>query len=194
MLNCDFSDETESFQGSFNEALPVHPSNGLWEWEALFGGAVGWLLGRTERPRVFVPPSACGEGDFTPEEKEFLSQIWRYEKELREVWEKKQWRRLYFLVLLAAESFEQNWSKFIPGNSGYSPSLKFDCEIRDTLPFFVNITLEAAALDYDSLLTKAEKEKGGVNNVYLDYETMEITVDDFPFSSLYPEPSTQIKS
>ncbi|MDC1004467.1 hypothetical protein OAQ34_02470 [Opitutales bacterium] len=72
MLNCDFSDETESFQGSFDEALPVHSSNGSWEWEALFGGAVGWLLGRTERPRVFVPPSACGEGEFTPEEKEFF--------------------------------------------------------------------------------------------------------------------------
>ncbi|MDC1004466.1 hypothetical protein OAQ34_02465 [Opitutales bacterium] len=72
--------------------------------------------------------------------------------------------------------------------------MKFDCEIRDTLPFFVNIILEAAALDYDYLLTKAEKEKGGVNNVYLDYETMEITVDDIPFSSFYPEPSPQIKS
>jgi hypothetical protein len=194
MLDCDFSDETESFQGSHIETLPIQPSNGSWEWGALFGGAVGWLLGRTERPRLLVPPSACGEGGYTPEEKEFLSQIWRYEKELREVLGKKQWRRLYCLVLLAAESFKQNWSKFIPGNSGYSPSSKFDCEIRDTLPPFVDIILDAAALDYDFLLSKTEKEKVGVNNVYLDYETMEITIDDVPFSFLYPEPLTQIKS
>lgn len=193
MLDCDYPEESESFNGGLDEPMAVQGDEGSWGWGAFFGGAVGWMLGRSERPNVSFPSSVHADGDYTPEEKEFLSQIWRYEKEMREVWEKKHWRKLYCLVLLSAESFKQTWRKFIPGNPGYSPSPKFDREIRQTLPPFVDLIREAAALEYDVLLPETEKSDGKLNSVYLDYETMKITVDDVPFSTLYPEPPAEVK-
>jgi hypothetical protein len=39
--------------------------------------------------------------------------------------ENEEWERLYLLVILAMESFNEGWSEFVPENSGYSPSPRF---------------------------------------------------------------------
>ena len=85
MLDFDSLAEMECLDQGLTEPPPVPTNEGGWGWSALFGGALGLMLGRSDRPSVSVPEFAPAEGDFTPDEKDFLSQLWRFERELRDV-------------------------------------------------------------------------------------------------------------
>jgi hypothetical protein len=191
MLDFDSLAEMECLDQGLTEPPPVPTNEGGWGWSALFGGALGLMLGRSDRPSVSVPEFAPAEGDFTPDEKDFLSQLWRFERELRDVRENEDWERLYFLSLLAVESFKQGWSEFVPENPGYSPSPRFDQEVRQILTSFIRLCQEALALDFDTLISPKKFGKLDEYQVNLNYATMTLTVHGVPFSSEQPKPSTQ---
>jgi len=176
-----FSEENGCLEQPLTHADTESVIEGGWGWGAMFGGALGWMLGRSERSVVNVPAFAPVEGDFTPDEKDFLSQLWRFERELRDVRKNEEWERLYLLVLLAAESFNQGWSEFVPENPGYSPSPRFDHEIREILKPFIRLCQEALALDFESLITPEKFGKIEVCQVNLNYATMALKVNGVPF-------------
>lgn len=191
MLDFDSLAEMECLDQGLTESLPVPTNEGGWGLSAMFGGALGLMLGRSDRPSVSVPEFVPAEGDFTPDEKDFLSQLWRFERELRDVRENEDWERLYFLSLLAVESFKQGWSEFVPENPGYSPSPRFDQEVRQILTSFLRLCQEALVLDFDTLISPKKFGKLGECRVNLNYATMTLTVDGVPLSSEVPKPSTQ---
>ena len=183
---CENLIEDGCFEQSIPDPVTAVTEEAGWGWDALFGGAVGWMLGRPGCASFSPQIMNQTEGVFTPEEKDFISQLWRFERELRDVQENEEWERLYLLVLLAGESLSQVWKEFVPGNPGYSPSSKFDGEIREILNPFLLLCKEALALDFESLISPAEFAAIGSKDliqVNLNYATMIISIDGVPFVS-----------
>ncbi len=111
----------------------------------LFGGLAAWFLGTGRRAEEIAleqeiaaleaEAADLGElaadlGELTADEKNFLSQLWRMEKELGEAIEEKNWERLLVLINVFLGAMEGPWKPFLPGNDEFSPSPKYFSEIE----------------------------------------------------------------
>lgn len=166
------------------EALAVRteadscPEEELGSSNFFLGGILGWMLGSYRKPSIqLIRASSKVEGDYSVEEKDFLTELWRFEKELKSSMEREDWYRVYLLVHLAAEAIKNDWSEFIPGNPGYAGSSKFEGEVRNILQHFLLLCQNAIKLDYQRLLHEKVKTTGKTAEVYLDFDTMELTID-----------------
>lgn len=151
--------------------------NKVGSWSALLGGAIGWVLGRSYYSVLSTPSGTRFDHEYKDDEKDFIAQFWRYESELRHVRNNEQWDRLFLLVMIAAESFKEGWSEFIPGNPGYSPSPKFDMEIKEILIPFLRLCLEVVSLDFENLISPEKLAELDKANVNLNYATMKLIVN-----------------
>ena len=166
------------------EALAVRteadpsPEEELGGSNFFLGGILGWMLGSYRKPSTrLAPASSTVEGDYSPEEKNFLTELWRFEKELKSSMEREDWYRVYLLVHLAAEAIKNDWSEFIPGNQGYVGSPKFEGEVRNILQHFLQLCQNAIKLDYQRLLPEKVETTGKTAEVYLDFDTMDLSID-----------------
>jgi hypothetical protein len=91
--------------------------------------------------------------------------------------EREDWYRVYLLVHLAAEAIKNDWSEFIPGNQGYVGSSKFEGEVRNILQHFLQLCQNAIKLDYQRLLPAKVETTGKTAEVYLDFDTMDLSID-----------------
>jgi len=176
MFESEFLLEDEAL-GVRTEADPS-PENELVGSNFFLGGILGWVLGSYRKPsNQLVPASNTIESDYSAEEKFFLTELWRFEKELQSSMEKEDWYRVYLLVQLAAEAMKNEWSEFIPGNQGYVGSSKFEGEVRSILQHFLQLCQNAIKLDYQRLLPEKVETTGKTAEVYLDFETMNLSID-----------------
>ena len=115
--------------------------------------------------------------DFTREEKEFISQLWRYEEEILKAWEKQDWLRLYLLTILAEKSLSSTWSKFILGNSSFLSTPGFAESIQSPIMKFCELCQEALKLEFDELIPLNIRQDLDGKSIYLDYDDMSLTVE-----------------
>ena len=105
----------------------------------LFGGVLAWLLGSSRRAEEIaleeeiaaLEAEAADLGQLTNDEKNFLSQLWRMEKELGEAIDEKNWEQLLILINVFLGAMEGPWKPFLPGNDEFSPSPKYFSEIEN---------------------------------------------------------------
>ena len=76
---------------------------------------------------------AADLGQLTNDEKNFLSQLWRMEKELGEAIDEKNWEQLLILINVFLGAMEGPWKPFLPGNDEFSPSPKYFSEIESLI-------------------------------------------------------------
>ena len=93
---------------------------------------------------------AADLGQLTADEKNFLSQLWRMEKELGEAIEENDWERLLVLINVFQGAMNGPWKKFLPGNDEFSPSPKYFSEIENFIGSVFQMGQVAADLDPDT--------------------------------------------
>ncbi len=179
---------------SINLCVENNPVNCLddscsdgWGWGALFAGTLGLVVANNMFSRAQKAPQYCvvnKENFFTQSEKDFVSQLWRYEKELISCWEKEMWAGLYVLVLMAVKSFNEGWSEFVPGNNDYSPSSAFDNQVGSILRPFCELCQKTLKLNFDSLISAHEWSFIEGKTFTLKYETFSIHYDGEKSSKL----------
>ena len=165
---------------SFFDSLNNDKSTG-WGLPALIGGAFGWVLGKnigiSNDSGIASLEIESGNLDFSREEKEFISQLWRYEEEILKAWEKQDWLRLYLLTMFAEKSLSSTWSKFIPGNSSFSSTPGFAESIQLPIMKFCELCKEALRIEFDELIPLCIREDLDGKTIYLDYDDMSLSVE-----------------
>ena len=107
MFESEFLLEEEALV--FRTEADPSPEEELGSSNFFLGGILGWMLGSYRKPSIrLAPASSTVEGDYSPEEKIFLTELWRFEKELKSSMEREDWYRVYLLVHLAAEAIRPN--------------------------------------------------------------------------------------
>jgi hypothetical protein len=164
---------------SFGEQpIPDVDMNGGGAWTALMAGTLGWMLGHNRKTGSTFSIKTWGqESEYSEEEFLFLIELWKLEKELKSSMEREDWYRAYLLVHLAVEATKNDWSEFIPGNQGYARTFKFEGEVCNMLQHFLQLCQSAIKLDHQSLLPERMETPGKTVEVYLDFDTMELSID-----------------
>lgn len=165
---------------SFFDSLNNDESTG-WGLPVLISGAFGWVLARNLgiSNSIGIASSEIGSSDldFSREEKEFISQLWRYEEEILKAWEKQDWLRLYLLIMIAEKSLSSTWSKFILGNSSFLSTPGFAESIQSPIMKFCELCQEALKLEFDELIPLNIRQDLGGKSIYLDYDDMSLTLE-----------------
>lgn len=165
---------------SFSDSLNNDKSTG-WGLPALIGGALGWMLGSnlgiSNTPSNSRQNMGFTDLDFTREEKEFISQLWRYEEEILKAWEKQDWLRLYLLTILAEKSLSSTWSKFIPGNASSLHTPGFAESIQSPIMKFCELCQEALKIEFDELIPLGIRQDLDGKSIYLNYDDMSLSVE-----------------
>jgi hypothetical protein len=174
LSTCDHSDD------SFFDPLNNDESTG-WGLPALIGGAFGWVLGKnigiSNDSGIASQEIESGNLDFSREEKEFISQLWRYEEEILKAWEKQDWVRLYLLTILAEKSLSSTWSKFIPAYATSLHTPGFAESIRSPIMKFCELCQEALKIEFDELIPLDIRQDLDGKSIYLDYDDMSLSVE-----------------
>ena len=107
---------------------------------------------------------------FSEEEKNFLSLIWSFEKEIKLAEKEGKWVRLYCLLQAVRHLNETQWKKYIDGNSTNQQLL--DDNLLDLLNYILDMNPETKYWPKVSQNVKDKLEKGGLN----------IELDDLSFT------------
>ena len=129
----------------------------------LFGGVLAWLLGSGRRDEEIaleaeiaaLEAEAADLGELTHDEKNFLSQLWRMEKELGEAIDEKNWEQLLILINVFLGAMEGPWKPFLPGNNEFSPSPKYFSEIESLIGSAFQVGQVAGDLDPGTKMSPA---------------------------------------
>ena len=116
----------------------------------LLGGALAWIFGGGREEDFDFSDELLRDlpdeeeiGSLTKEEKVFLSQIWRLEKELEEDVEEEDWEQVLLLMNVFNGCLENVWKPFVPGTKTFSPSPKYLADIEGLIGPSLK-TMEAA--------------------------------------------------
>ena len=93
---------------------------------------------------------------FSPEEKIFLRQIWRFEEEIDKAKEQDDVERMILLLNGFVGCMHGPWKDHFPGNEGYSPSEKFNSEFENLALPILN---KAASYREDELNARLTPEQ-----------------------------------
>ena len=144
----------------------------------LFGGVLAWLLGSDRRTEEIalekeiaaMETEAAELGQLTTDEKNFLSQLWRMEKELGEAIDEKNWEQLLVLINVFQGAMNGPWKPFLPGNDEFSPSPKYFSEIENLIGSTFQIGQVAADLDPGSKMPPARVRELHGRNLSIDLD------------------------
>lgn len=171
-----FDNSDDSFFDSLN-----NDKSTVWGLPALIGGAFGWVLGRnlgiSNTTGIASKEIGSSDLDFSREEKEFISQLWRYEEEILKAWEKQDWLRLYLLTIFAEKSLSSTWSKFIPGNLSFLSTPGLAESIKSPITKFCELCQEALELEFDELIPLKIRQDLDGKSIYLNYDDMSLTLE-----------------
>ena len=151
------------------------PEEGGWG-SFLLGGAIGCIMGagrsgNSERgscqPAVFE--------SFSPEEKIFLRQIWRFEEELDKAQEQDDVERMVLLLNGFVGCMHGPWKDNFPGNEGYSPTEKSNSEFENLALPILNKAASFREDELNARLTPEQFER-------IDGRNMTLNPDDWTFS------------
>ena len=151
------------------------PEGGGWG-SFLLGGAIGCIMGagsRVNSERASCQPAVFES--FSPQEKIFLRQIWRFEEEFDKAQGKGDVERTVLLLNGFVGCKHGPWKDHLPGNEGYSPTEKFNSEFENLALPILN---KAASFHEDKLnvrLTPEQFER-------IDGKNMTLNPDDWTFS------------
>ena len=142
----------------------------------LLGGAIGCMMGAGSgknsqigscQPAVFE--------SFSPEEKIFLTQIWRFEEELDKAQEQNDVERMVLLLNGFVGCMHGPWKDHFPGNEGYSPTEKFNSEFENLVLPILNKAASFREDELNARLTPEQFER-------IDGRNMTLNPDDWTFS------------
>ena len=142
----------------------------------LLGGAIGCMMGAGSgknsqigscQPAVFE--------SFSPEEKIFLTQIWRFEEELEKAQEQNDVERMVLLLNGFVGCMHGPWKDHFPGNEGYSPTEKFNSEFENLVLPILNKAASFREDELNARLTPEQFER-------IDGRNMTLNPDDWTFS------------
>jgi hypothetical protein len=147
----------------------------------LFGGVLAWLLGTDRRAEEIaleqeieaLEAEAADLGQLTADEKNFLSQLWRMEKELGEAIEEKDWERLLVLINVFQGAMNGPWKKFLPGNYEFSPSPKYFSDIENLIGSTFKMGQVASELDPGTKMDPARVDQLQGRNLSVDLDKWE---------------------
>ena len=130
-----------------------------WGAGMLLGGALAWIFGGVGRRDEDLDFSdellrdiheGTDLGSLTKDEKVFLSQIWRMEKELEEAMQEEDWEKLLLLLNVFNGCLKNIWKQFIPGTKDFSPSPKYLADIAGLIGPSLKMMEAAGELSPDS--------------------------------------------
>ena len=142
----------------------------------LLGGAIGCMMGAGSgknsqigscQPAVFE--------SFSPEEKIFLTQIWRFEEELDKAQEQNDVERMVLLLNGFVGCMHGPWKDHFPGNEGYSPTEKFNSEFENLVLPILNKAASFREDELNARLTPEQFER-------IDGRNVTLNPDDWTFS------------
>ena len=96
----------------------------------LLGGVVGAIAGAGANANADPVEISQIYGSFSPEEKIFLRQIWRFEEELEQALKEDNVEQTVLLLNGFVACMNGLWKKFLPGNEAYLPTPKFASEFE----------------------------------------------------------------
>ena len=142
----------------------------------LLGGAIGCMMGAGsgKNSKIGSCQPAVFES-FSPEEKIFLRQIWRFEEELDRAQEQDDVERMVLLLNGFVGCMHGPWKDHFPGNEGYSPSEKFNSEFENLALPILNKTASFSEDELNARLTPEQFER-------IDGRNMTLNPDDWTFS------------
>ena len=114
-------------------------------------------------------------GSLTREEKVFLSQIWRLEKELEETMQEENWEKVLLLMNMFNGCLENTWKPFIPGTKDFSPSPKYLADIEGLIAPSLKTIESAIELKPDSEIPPERIQE-------LDGRRLSVDLDEWKFT------------
>jgi hypothetical protein len=144
------------------------------------GGALGMLFGGSGRSATEFEPMDTDLGSFSSEEKSFLVQAWRLEKELTEARRLENWERTFLLVHAVSASINEGWAEFFPEHSAYDPSPRFHAEIAELLMPLLHSAQTELRLDFANLISPERMKELQDGDISMNYDSMEFTLNGFP--------------
>ena len=144
----------------------------------LLGGAIGCMMGAGSgknsqigscQPAVFE--------SFSPEEKIFLTQIWRFEEELDKAQEQNDVERMVLLLNGFVGCMHGPWKDHFPGNEGYSPSEKFNSEFENLALPILNKAASFREDELNARLTPEQFDRIDGRNMTLNPDNWTFTLD-----------------
>ena len=155
-----------------------------WGAGMLLGGALAWIFGGVGRRDEDLDFSdellrdihdGADLGSLTKEEKVFLSQIWRLEKELEEAMQEEDWEKVLLLVNVFNGCLENTWEQFIPGRKDFSPSPKYLADIEGLIGPALKTMEVAIELKPDSKIPPERIQE-------LDGRRLSVDLDEWKFT------------
>ena len=154
-----------------------------WGAGMLLGGALAWIfggVGRRDEDFDFSDeladfPDGAVLGSLTREEKIFLSQIWRLEKELEEAIQERDWEKALLLMNVSNGCLENTWKQFIPGTKTFSPSPKYLADIEGLIGPSLKTMEAAIELKPDSKIPPERIQE-------LDGRRLSVDLDEWTFT------------
>lgn len=174
----DQEDDADYTIPDFCEEETINPADGGTFMSFLLGGLFANLfMPRRQKqiPMQYIPDSTLGKNhssdhSLTEEEKDFLSLVWSFEKEIKKAEKEGKWVRLYCLLQAVRHLNESQWKKHIEGCSELQDIL--DENLLGLLNYILKIKPETNYWPKVSQRVKDDLEKGGLN----------IELDDLSFT------------
>ena len=108
-------------------------------WGSFLLGAAAGMVGAVSPARKLLTKSPVQDlsGSLKKPEKKFISELWQFEEELDHATENENFERMFLLVNGFNGCLNGKWRELIPGNKGYSGSIRMEELLQEfVLPIF----------------------------------------------------------
>jgi hypothetical protein len=178
-------DDQEYTIPELNEEEIVNTANGGSFMSFLLGGLFANLfMPRKQKPipMHYIPDSRLKENpssdhSLSEDEKDFLSLVWSFEKEIKKAEKEGKWVRLYCLLQAVRHLNENQWKKYIDDSSDTQEIL--DKNFLALLNYILEIKPETNYWPKVSQRVKDDLEKGGLN---IELEDLSFTFHGKPLT------------
>lgn len=142
-------------------------------WGSFVLGAAAGIAGTVSTAAKFPAKDNLQEstGSLKKGEKKFISELWKFEEEIDDATECKNFERILLLVYAFEGYMNGQWKVLIPGNPGYSGSLRLEELLHEiVLPIFEK-AFAAARINFATKILKKRFNHLCSKSVSLDPDT-----------------------
>ena len=142
-------------------------------WGSFVLGAAAGIAGTVSTAGKFPAKDNLqgSTGSLKKSEKKFISELWKFEEEIDHATECKNFERILLLVYAFEGYMNGRWKVLIPGNAGYSGSLRLEELLHEfVLPIFEKASA-AARINFATKIPKKRFNQLCSKSVSLDPDT-----------------------
>jgi hypothetical protein len=141
--------------------------------ESFVLGAAAGIAGTVSKAGEIVAEDSCKKfaSSLKKSEKKFIAELWRFEEELDHAAENENFERILLLVYAFEGYMNGKWKVLIPGNAGYSGSLRLEELLHEfVLPIFEKASA-AARINFSTKIPEKRFNHFCSKNISLDPDT-----------------------